>query len=456
MTRILRSALLAAVLLTAGLAASAHGAGWSPVAGSIPAGVTSAAADGPRTLAVSTSRSGKHVVVTTIAGGRVTGSQTIRGLGTVRSLQVAALPGGRALVVWQGRNTVLSSLRPSAAARFGAAQVVSSFPGVITGAAGLPDLAVTTTGEPVVAWWGGPSGGRIGIQASSMAPDGTWGAPVDITGGTYPNWPPGFGHPYPHFDIAADPAGGVVAAWRGDDVILLGQLVRGAVRSPAGEWGPATTLGLRQSFDAGERLELPTVAAPAPGVLVAAWIDRSARRRPSPGCVSSATLRDGVVTPADVVCPSSGPPGEVRMASVPGGVILSTRVEPNPTEGRVAGESLGVQDVAALRSPGSWTGVRAAVARESLATGLVPTTRGRTALLTVLYPRDGVGVRVALVEPDGTVSSRIAGPARPDVARGGRVQLLPLGPGARVALLVVPRTLNPRSDARASILTIPG
>ncbi|MGD9571436.1 MAG: hypothetical protein AB7V62_06130 [Thermoleophilia bacterium] len=455
MTRILRSALLAAVLLTAGLATSAHAATWTPVAGVVPAEVTSAAADGPRTLAASTSRSGQHVVITTIAGGRVTRSQTIRGLGTVRHLQVAALPGGRALAVWQGRNAVLSSLRPSPGARFGPAQVVSVFPGVTTGAARLPDLAVTTTGEPVVAWWGGPSGGRIGIQASSMAPDGTWGAPVDITAGTYANWPPGFGFPDPHFDIAADPAGGVVAAWRGDDVILLGVLMMGAVRSPSGEWGPVATLGLRGGYDAGVRLDLPAVAAPAPGVLVAAWIDLSLRRRPSAGCVTSATLRGSMVTPADVVCPSSGPPGEVRVAPAPGGVVLATRVEPMPSGGSAAGQSLGVQDVAALRSPGTWTGVRRAVARESLTTGLAPTTRGRTAMLTVLYSRAGLdGVRVALIEPDGTVSSRIGGPARPAIPRSARVRLLPLGPGARVALLVVPRTFTGRSGARASILTI--
>ncbi|HTI35606.1 MAG TPA: hypothetical protein VL422_18165 [Miltoncostaea sp.] len=447
MIRILR-ATLAAAAVTAAFAVPASAATWTPVSGLIPAGATAATLDGPRVLVAATSASGKRAVVATIAGGRVARTETIplgTSTGTVRFLQVASLPGGRSLAVWQGTDGVLASLRPSATARFAPAQTISTFAGATTGAARIPALAVTTNGEPVVVWWGGPEGRTPANWASSMASDGTWDAPVDITSGTYPTrWIGGSGPTQQELAIAPDPAGGLVAAWIGREQISLGNLIAGAARSPSGQWGPVADLGVADSDP-----PVPAVVAPAPGVVLGAWADWSYRRYPSPGCVTSGVLGGDSVTPADVMCGDRLRPFDVRMVPTGDGGALLAATLGDPAIGT------GIQSISTLGRTGTWTPSTVAIARPGRMAGLVPTTGDRAALVTAtdtLSLKDAV--RVALVRANGTVQRRIGGPGRP--ARTlGRVQVLPLGPGARVALLLTPTTSTGlRPPWRARILTI--
>ncbi len=428
MTRILRSALLAAVLLTAGIAASAHGASWTPVSGLLPSGSTTAALDGPRILVGATTGDVKRVVLTTVARNAVARRQTLPGGGRVRSLQVASLPGGRALAVWQGGNTVLASLRPSADAPFGDPRTVSVFAGAVTGAARIPALVVTTTGEAVVVWWGGIEGRTPSRWASSMAADGTWGEPVDIPrGACMDGGSVGTGPQVRDFAVAADPQGGLAIAWIGEQLPPFGIRVAGAVRSPAWVWGPATSLGFGDFS-----MSAPAVAAPAPGVLVAAWV--------SEGCTTSAVLRGGTLEDGTLFCTGYAP----LAASVPGGgaMVAAQRA------GARFGPGFGI--VASLDPAGAGSPAQTAVSGMTTLSGLVPTTGGRTALLTI---RDYYAARVALIRPDGTVQRRISSPEGPQPPLGG-IRLLPLGPGATVALLLTSASRASGAPMRARILTI--
>ncbi|HMN98124.1 MAG TPA: hypothetical protein PKD59_01805 [Miltoncostaeaceae bacterium] len=214
MIRIVRAAVLTVALAAASSPAAA--ASWSSVSGLVPGTATDASLDGARVLVASLAN-GRRVDLTTIAHDRVARRQTLTTAGragTVRSLQVARLRGGRALAVWQEPGTVRAALRPSAGARFAPAVTVSRHPGAATGAAIRPVLTVTPTGEAVVAWLGGPAGGRLGIQVATLPAGGTaWSAPADVAGGTLPQIAgAGLSAPLPPA-AAADPSGGVAVAW---------------------------------------------------------------------------------------------------------------------------------------------------------------------------------------------------------------------------------------------------
>jgi len=143
-------ALMLAAALLAGSHASAAPATWTPVAGQVRGAVMDAFRRG-----------------------------------TVDRARVLALPRGRALVVWSGVG-LGSSLRPSGAARFGPATDVVRHPGVTSAVARGGVVTATPGGDVVAAWWGGPAGGRLGIWSSSLGAGGTWGAPREISAGTYP------------------------------------------------------------------------------------------------------------------------------------------------------------------------------------------------------------------------------------------------------------------------------
>jgi hypothetical protein len=429
---------VAAGALAAALAVPARAATWTAVSGLIPGTVTSASLDGPRVLVASLTKR-RSVELTTIARSRVARRQTLTTAGragTVRYLQVARLRGGRALAVWQEPGAVKASLRPSAGARFSPAVTVSRHPGAATGAAIRPALAVTPSGEAVVAWLGGPAGGRLGIQVATLpAGASAWSAPVDVAGGTLPQISGvGVSAPLP-LAAAADPAGGVAVAWgqpaadpsrRSLDVVA-------AVRSPAGAWAAPVALG-----EGGAGLSL---TAPAPGDVVAAWHDGA--------CADAATLRAGAVALADgVACRPGALVGRVALSrTASGGAILAVESVPQPVP---AGGPSTIQ-VAARSDAGAWTAPVLAIAGPADLAGAARATRDRTAVAASRGARFN-RVRVALVGPDGAVQRRLDGPARPTPPPNTSVRVLPLGPEARVALLLTPeRTLR---SSRASILTL--
>jgi hypothetical protein len=437
MARILRGALLAVVVTAAG-ATPAAAAGWSTVSGLVPGTVTAASLDGPRVLVASlTDR--RRVELTTIAHDRVHRRQTLTTsgrAGTVRHLQVARLRGGRALAVWQEPGAVKASLRPSAGARFSPAVRVSRHPDAPTGAAIRPVLTVTPAGEAVVAWLGGPSEGRLGIQVATLPAGGAaWSSPADVSAGTFPQFPgAGVSAPLP-LAAAADPAGGVVVAWGQPPAVTPAARaldVMAAVRTPAGSWAPPARLGT-----GGSGLAL---AAPAPGDVVAAWHDGA--------CVDAATLRGVVVTAAEIACRAGALPARLFLTrTAAGGVVLASGFVPQPVP------QTNTIEVAARDAAGVWTPSRLAIAGAGDPSGAVPATQGRTAVAaTVGRGLQFNRVRVALIGPDGTVQRRIGGPTRPTPPPRSSVRVLPLGPGARVTMLLTPEP-SLRSS-RVSILTL--
>jgi hypothetical protein len=294
---------------------------------------------------------------------------------------------------------------------------------------------VTPAGEALVAWLGGPVGGRLGIQIATLpAGASMWSAPVDVTGGTLPQFSGvGASAPLP-LAAATDPGGGVVVAW-GQPPVTPSQPaldVVGVTRSPAGTWGAPVRLGT-----GGSGL---TVTAPAPGEAVAAWRDGS--------CVAAATLRGGVATLAEVACRPGTLAGALALSrTTSGGAILAMQFVPQPVP---AGGPTTIE-VAARSAAGSWGPATLAIAGPADLAGAALGTRDRTA---VMGPR-GSGfnkVRVVVVGPDGGVQRRLGGPARPTPPPNTSVSVLPLGPGTRVTLLLTPeRSLR---SSRASILTL--
>jgi hypothetical protein len=428
-----RATILALALALAAVpAGAAHAASWTAVSGLIPGSATDAALDGPRVVV--TSVSGRDVVLTTIEDDRVARRQILTTAGRrggVRWLQVIRVTGGRALAAWEERGVIRASLRPSAGARFSPARTVSAFPpappGVTPGVGLHPAVGATSTGEVVLAWWGGPANGRLGIYASSLAAGGSWSPAVEVSAGTYPQLPRPIG-PLLGIAIAADQAGGLGVAWR--QPAGQAEEIRAVMRSPDGTWGAPVLLGSGRIGPGA-----PQAAAPSPGELVAAWTAYDAGNRP---CAVAAVLRGGAVTRDDVMCDVGNAIDVVRTPS--GGVILAS-----------GGSSV---QVSARQATAGWTPPQLALTRVGAFSGAVGGTGGRSAIPVVV---EGTGgqfnrVRVAIVGADGAVLRRIAGPGRPTPPRHTGVRILPLGPGARVAMLLT-RAPTIISE-RVSILTL--
>ena len=263
--------LAAAALAAPAVAApQARATTWTPVSGLVTGNVMDATADGSRVLVASVV-DGRAVTLTTIAHGDVTHRQVLRTTprrGLTRHMSVVALRFSDALAVWQDGGRIASSYRPSSSSPWGPATTVSAFPGVPTGAAAAPAVAVTAAGDVIVAWWGGPAGGRLGIQASAMRADGTWGAPIEISAGAYPQITAG-GPPLVAVAAAASPDGGFGVVWRQPEPPatpgVAHTAVVGVTRSPGGVWSAPVSLGTGEitSFEL-------TAAAPAPGEVVTA------------------------------------------------------------------------------------------------------------------------------------------------------------------------------------------
>jgi hypothetical protein len=161
----------------------------------------------------------------------------------------------------------------------------------------------------------------------------------------------------------------------------------------------------------------------------------------------AATLRGAAVTRDDLVCRDAAVAGSVRVTATPeGGTVAVAGFRPaDPSQGGAFVE------VAARGASGAWTPSALAIARTGDVAGPVAATAGRSAVAASVGGRSN-RVRVALVGADGAVQRRIGGPIRPTPPPRASVRVLPLGPGARVTLLLTPApTLR---SARPSILTL--
>ena len=454
--RLTLAAALAVVALAApALAASpAAAATWTPISGLVTGNATDAAADGSRVLVASVV-DGRAVTITTIAHGDVTHRQVLRTTprrGLTKYLQVLALPFGTALAVWQDGGRIVSSFRPSSSSRWGPMTTVSAFPGVPTGAAAAPALSATAGGDVIVAWWGGPANGRLGIQASRMGDGGTWGAPVEISAGTYPQLPVG-GPPLIAIAAAASPDGGFGVVWRQPRPAASRGMpltdIAGVTRSAGGVWSDPVTLGggAVTSFDL-------TAAAPAPGEVVTAWAESRAQRPDgvtSRTCAVAATLSpSSAVARRDLACHDIFSPGRLRVVPTPGGGAQAAWwVLPDV---RTGAPDDTIETYVRAPGLGDWSPPLLTVARVREMEGLATVAGGRSLLLAEVARTPSTrGVRAVLMGADGAVQRRLPGPVKPTAPSNLDTRILPLGPARLAALLLRPA---PPGGSRASLLTV--
>lgn len=451
------TALCLAALPGVAICAPAPGVSWSAVEGTIVGAPLDAAAAGSRVLVAGTDRRGR-VIVTTLIGGRTT---DLRIAGTLRGrarLRVLALPRGAALVVWGDAD----GYRPPQARRFGPERVVSRHPGAATGAARAPAVAVGPSGRVLVAWWGGPAGGRLGIQTAELGPGGRWSAPVDISAGWYPQsqvllWGSG---PRVALAAAASTDGGFGVVWlqpegsrnpRGLDVAVLS-----ARRTPAGAWQTPVVLGRGDisSFDL-------TAAATSAGEVIGAWAESRAYRPDgvtSTTCIVAAIAApDGAASARDLACRAQYSPGRLRLAQTSTGATLAAW-QAVPDFDIDTPLRAGIEVFA--RAPGArdWSAGRLAVADARGyhdLDGLVALRDGRALLVgrltQALRRRENGRVRAVILDSDGSILQRIGGPPAPGGAPGGDQRLFTLTAGA---IGVWPVSSSRADVHRASLLTV--
>lgn len=117
-----------------------------------------------------------------------------------------------------------------------------------------PRVAMNGAGQAVAAWVYLAS--QRTIEVASRTPQGNWGAAEELfIAGGGPN----------HVDVAIGPAGEVVVIWTGYQD-TSDYIVRAAIRSPEGQWGPPVELS-----EAGNSAWNPKVAIDPAGNVVAAW-----------------------------------------------------------------------------------------------------------------------------------------------------------------------------------------
>lgn len=114
------------------------------MSGSVSGKPVDAARDGSGVLVLAR---GTGLTVERVAGGRAGAGQVITRSRRVRQARIVTSPRGSAVVVWSINGEILSSRRPTRAARFGPARVVSRHPGA---AAGLRVLDPRPDGIPAV------------------------------------------------------------------------------------------------------------------------------------------------------------------------------------------------------------------------------------------------------------------------------------------------------------------
>ena len=198
---------------------------------------------------------------------------------SVFSLDLATGPRGRAAAIWhrseeRGRNSVVSSVRPSGRRGWGPVRRLAPAP--TNTFAGGPRLEMNAAGEAVAVWThGGRSFAESSVQAALLGPRArAWGAATTLgeagTGGIAPD-----------AGIAAD--GEAVAVWSCLCTAGRGPTsTRHAVRPPGGAFGAAAPL---DPAGAGDLAVLDSRLAVAPsGRAVAVW-------SPTPGGGVTAAAR---------------------------------------------------------------------------------------------------------------------------------------------------------------------
>ncbi|MEZ5081340.1 MAG: hypothetical protein R2878_11930 [Thermoleophilia bacterium] len=421
--RVSLAALLAGGTLSlAVMPAAAAPAGWTTVRGQLPASALDAAGDGPRTLVVGLE--GRRLVVVTLRGRRVVRTETLGSgvrAGLLRGTRVISLTGGAALVVWSEGGRIASSSRPSAGARFGTSRTVSFRPAGARDVTRAPAVAAGPDGRVIVAWWGGPAGGRLGIWASDLGSAGRWGAPREISAGTYPVLNPPV-PPVVAIGAAASPDGGFAVAWRqpvsGASILSRKADVVGVTRLPGGDWSAPVVLGggSLTSYDL-------SVVAPSAGTLAVTWADSRAERPDgvtSTTCLVASVLRPGSAPAStDVTCRAQFSPGVARLvAAADGGVLAAWQVVPDWGAG--APLRAGIEVFRLAPDAAAWTKTATAVAStlgfwDLDAFGARP---GGGALLLsdlsqTVRQTSGRQVRAVLVRDDGMVERRLPGPRTP-------------------------------------------
>jgi hypothetical protein len=444
---------LAAALLGLG-AAPAAGATWTPVAGAIDARPVAAAADGSGVLVASHGRR-FQLVVHRISGGRFRPGQVIARGRAIRDVHVLARADGSAVVVWsQGR--VLSAYRPTRSARFGPRRAVAVHAGAATGAASGPAVARSGRGEILAAWWGGPAGGRLGIQTAALRRDGSWTTPVDVAGDLYPQGL--IGSPEVGVVVAAAPDGGFGAVWRQPASAPPGSVrpetIAAAARDPSGAWRPPVALGT------GDVISVRLAATATGGEeVVGAWA-QSETFNPdgttAANCAVTVTASPGrAPARSDLACATESFLERLRLIRTPdrgllAAMVLDARVGPRP---RTAIQVL-------RRAPGAipWSAPATAVGDalgSSVLDDLAIVGGPRALLLAHLAeafrPRDTGRVRAVVMSPAGAILRRISGPSTPRGVPRGTDSLVALATGPRQAVLF--RT-GRDSRRRASLLRL--
>jgi len=178
--------------------------------------------------------------------------------------RVVLTPGGGAVALWQ-RAGVPQSAAMAADGSWGAPVDLSG------SGSEYAAIAIGPSGEVLAAWtrWIGSS---PRVEAAARAADGTWGAPVALSAGGRHAFDP---------RVAVDPSGRAVVVWN-DTAGSDSYRVRAASRSADGAWGPPEAL----SADGGNAY-MPRVALDASGRALAVW-----ERHDGSGYRAQAATRD--------------------------------------------------------------------------------------------------------------------------------------------------------------------
>lgn len=446
MPRLAGMTLVGALCAVAILVSPARAGTWTPLRGDVHGRAVDAAADGSRILVAGIE--GRRLVITTLRDGRVVRRDVARTSarpGFIQKVRVVALDGGRALVVWDDGGRIAAALRPAPGARFGPPRIVSRHTGARLGAARGPAVAAGPGGA-VVAWWGGPEGGRLGIWAASLGDDGAWSAPHEISGGAYPVLDPP-SPPVVAVGAAASVDGGFAVVWRQPEtastVLTRRASILAATRSATGEWSAPVVLGHASltSYD------LPLIA-PSAGGAVTSWAD--GRTQTPDGVTTSTCLVAAVLRPGSapvtttVTCRDQYSPGVVRLVGTAGGGALAAwQVVPDYGPGRPL--RAGIELFRLAPGASSWTAAGPAVAGTlgfwSLS-AFAPRAGGGALLLADLSQTvrgtGGRQVRGVVVGDDGSVIQRIRGPRSPRFIPGGKT-LFALSSGPDDGLVIQDR-----------------
>ena len=432
----MRRLLAALAIAAAAGTGTAAAATWEPVRGTVTDRPVDAARDGAGVLVLTRGR--LTLTVSRISGGRVGPPQVITRDRRVRQARVLTSPRGSAVVVWSINGEILASRRPTRTGRFGPSRVVSRHRGAATGAAAGLIAASAPDGRVLAAWWGGPAGGRLGIQTAELGVDGSWSTPVDASGGTYP--PPtlttGASAPV-GASFAPGAGGGWIVGWTETvGVPPAASSTLATTRRGGTAWEPT----VRQPV--GELWSQPVILGTG-AETVAAWVEGRQRRPDGVAaevCLIASRTVGAAVARRELGCQPSGigVGAPQLLARTAGGGSMATWSVALP-------QGLGATAFARLAGSDEWSapalavgGARGGTQIEELQT----IAGGRSALvaqiLTPVVAGDLGRLQIVLLGPDGAVRTRAAGPRTPGKPRTFSTAYLPLGSAAPHGVLLWP------------------